>query len=277
MATVKVQKKLYEVVAHDLIGKIASEQLRPGQFLDNEVEMAEHYEVSKTVAREAVKLLAAKGLVTIRHGKGSMVNPSDKWNSLDVDILIALSEAGRKKNLAFELLSLRRAVEGEAAALAAVNAGPEDILHMEKCIETMKSRRNDSVAYDKAHAGFHDCIIRASGNSMFRHIMEIVNKLRSRNVFNVAGRRVAKVDIESHERVLNMIRKKDSQGAHRAMVMILDVFKTNIHMAIEIASEKPWKGIKGRVVDEPEQSLGGGRSQQGLLTNAEQKAINKSS
>ena len=221
----ETSKKLYELIANEIIGQIVSGEMVPMQYLPNEMELTEHYNVSKTVIREAVKVLSAKGLVQVCQGKGTIVTSAEQWNVLDTDVLMAMSKTGKIQDLTNDIIALRRAIEGEAAALAALHATPEDMEKMTEALETMKVKQGNVEKYEVADIAFHDAVVMASKNSLICYIMMIVNDLRKKGVFLKNKQKVKAASLHKHEMVLHMIEKHNSEGAQKAMIEVIEEFK----------------------------------------------------
>ena len=84
---VRSPARIHGVIAHDLGVAIVSGQYKPGEILQNEIDFSERLEVSRSAYREAIRILAAKGLVESRPKTGTRVNPEARWNLLDPDVL----------------------------------------------------------------------------------------------------------------------------------------------------------------------------------------------
>src|SRR6185295_2072800 len=129
-----------------------------------EAELCRQYGASRSVLREAVKMLTAKGLLGARPRHGTWVEPEDKWNLLDPDILGWLLERKFSPELLIEFSEIRLSVEPGAAALAARAAGPEEKAAIRSAIERMQAAErgdDDSLESDIA---FHVAVLRASMN-----------------------------------------------------------------------------------------------------------------
>ncbi|MDR1187656.1 MAG: FCD domain-containing protein [Bifidobacteriaceae bacterium] len=126
-------------------------------------------DASRTVAREATRVLEALGMVTVRRRLGAVVEPADHWNAFDPRVI---AWRLRSKDLAAQihwLAQLRSAVEPMAASLAASNSSPADWAELTRAsIELVAhSRQADGPEYLAADSAFHRTLLRASGNPMF--------------------------------------------------------------------------------------------------------------
>jgi len=111
-------------VVERFVEDIARGELPAGTFLPREVDLADEYGVSRNTVREAMQALRARGLVEIRHGRGTLVLAEEHWNVLAADVLVALVNHGDRTDLLLEALESRRLVEPIVVALAAERAAP---------------------------------------------------------------------------------------------------------------------------------------------------------
>ncbi|MCK2216025.1 FCD domain-containing protein [Actinomadura sp. ATCC 31491] len=166
-----------QVVDH--LGRaLAAGELRAGQVLRLE-DVQERYGVSRTVAREAVRVLESKRLVTSRPRVGVTVRPADAWNRYDPQVIRwRLASPGAGDQLR-ELAELRAAVEPAAAALAAARAGEE---HRRELVAAARAltgaaRAGDREGFVAADAAFHRVLLAASGNGMFAQLAAVTEEL----------------------------------------------------------------------------------------------------
>ena len=135
-----------------------------------EAELCRQYGASRSVVREAVKMLTAKGLLGSRPRLGTWVQPEQNWNLLDPDVLGWLLERKYSPALLIEFTELRLAVEPGAAALAARVAGPEEKAAIRSAIERMAAAdRGDDDPLDSDIA-FHVAVLRASRNRFYAQL-----------------------------------------------------------------------------------------------------------
>jgi DNA-binding FadR family transcriptional regulator len=135
-----------------------------------EAELCREYDASRPVLREAVKMLTAKGLLGARPRRGTWVQPEDRWNLLDPDVLGWLLERKYSPALLIEFTEMRLAVEPGAATLAARVAGPEEKNAISHAIERMQAAdRGDDDPLDSDIA-FHVAVLRASRNRFYAQL-----------------------------------------------------------------------------------------------------------
>jgi DNA-binding FadR family transcriptional regulator len=165
---VKQYRTMHQQVVDELGRRIVNGRLEPDRSLPVEDTLAAELGVSRGVLREAVKALAAKGMLRARPRTGTRVLPPEHWNHLDHDVL-RWQQARDPRQLLRETVELRRAVEPEAARLAARRARPGHIRAMFEALAAMESaaERPELGEYVEADIAFHRALLDASGNRLF--------------------------------------------------------------------------------------------------------------
>ena len=148
-----------------VVESILSQRLHPGERL-GESELASFFGVSRTVIRESVKSLVAKGLLTTGPKVGTRVQPEDQWNWFDADVIVWQTKAGLSVDFLQDLQDLRRVVEPAAVRLAASRATAQDIADMEEAYAGMKRAIDFGGDYITPDLRFHQGLIRSSHNRM---------------------------------------------------------------------------------------------------------------
>ncbi len=186
-----------------------------------EAELSETHGVSRSVTREAVKMLTAKGLLTARPRQGTSVQPVHNWNLFDADVLRWLLDRKFSIQLLQDFSELRSAIEPAAAALAASAADARGLELIEAGYARMvAAERGDDDPLD-ADIAFHLAILRASGNPFFAQFRDLVaTALRTSIRFTnrIVGR---SADLEAHGAVKDAICARDGAAAHAAMAAII--------------------------------------------------------
>src|ERR1700738_3072240 len=168
-ASVRGQNLTYSV-ADSLGTAIVTGVYTAGNPMPIEAELCQQYGASRSVVREAVKMLTAKGLLGSRPRLGTWVQPEEIWNLLDPDVLGWLLERKLSSALLIEFTELRLAVEPGAAALAARVAGAEEKTAIRNAIERMQAAdRGDDDPLDSDIA-FHVAVLRASRNRFYAQL-----------------------------------------------------------------------------------------------------------
>jgi DNA-binding FadR family transcriptional regulator len=157
-------ERLHGAIARDLGVAIVSGVHRPGDILGNEIELSERLSVSRSAYREAIRILAAKGLVESRPRTGTRVLPMERWNLLDSDVLSWFFASEPSPAIVDGLFELRMIVEPAAAALAARRRTDEQVGLMRRALETMALKTLKTEAGQAADRDFHQLILAATGN-----------------------------------------------------------------------------------------------------------------
>ena len=191
------------------------------QVFPTEADLAKQHGVSRSVTREAVKMLTAKGLLSARPRQGTIIQPSTSWNLFDTDVLRWLLERKFSVELLKYFNQLRVAIEPEAAALAATFAGAEEHATIDAGLERMiAAEQGDGDALD-ADIAFHIAILKASGNPFymqFRAVVATALRTSIRFTNRIKGRSASVAD---HAAVLDAIVARDADAARSAMRKII--------------------------------------------------------
>jgi DNA-binding FadR family transcriptional regulator len=167
---------LREQVMNELGLAIARGELAPGDTLPKEADLSDEYGVSRTVVREAIKGLTARGLVESRARVGTTVCPRSEWKLLDADVLSWTFQSNRRSKALWELTEMRLVVEPEAARWAAERADAEEKAYIEQCFRQLEAAVGDREAWIQADVNYHDSILMACHNDL---VMNLVSTLRS--------------------------------------------------------------------------------------------------
>ena len=186
-----------------------------------EAELAAQHAVSRSVTREAVKMLTAKGLLTARPRKGTTVQPPSSWNLFDPDVLRWLLERKFSLVLLRQFSELRIAIEPEAAALAARGASAAAVAEIRAGFERMEAAETGAEDTLEADIAFHIAILNASANPFYMQFRDVVatalrTSIRFTNRFK--GRSAS---LPAHHLVLAAIEARNSAEARDAMAAII--------------------------------------------------------
>lgn len=215
-------RNLTHQLVHDLGLAIVQGKYSVDDSLPSEAEICKQFGVSRSATREAVKMLAAKGLLTSRPRKGIRVMPESRWNMFDTEVLGWLLNSRPSLDLLLEFAQMRYGVEPEAAALAAENATPEAIAEIENSLRRMKDADaglDDSLESD---ISFHAAILMASGNRFYVQMSAFVETaLRVSIRFTNAIKGVAGADVEDHAQILKAIKANKPKLARTKVESLL--------------------------------------------------------
>jgi len=205
---------LSDQVVDEIGSWILTGKVQPGEILPSEQTLSEQFGVSKTVIREAGKILASKGLVTIRQGIGTTANPQDQWQPFD-PLVILHAEHGTSFD---DLVRVRQILEPEVAAMACVRSGDQAFLDMlADLIEKGGRVTNveDHVHFDLA---FHQALAEATGNQLLVIMMNSIGQfLRASReaLFEVPG--AVERSSFHHRQIFGAISQGDTEASREAM------------------------------------------------------------
>ena len=187
-----------------------------------EAVLCQQYGVSRSVLREAVKMLTAKGLLNARPRQGTWVQPERLWNFLDPDVLRWLLERKLSFQLLIEFTQMRLAVEPHAAAMAAQSAGRGEIAAMMTAIDRMVAAEQGEDDPLIADIAFHVAVMRASGNRFYAQFCDMINtaarfSIRTTNFFKGVGQASAR----DHKKVADAIVRGDAAAAQFNMRVLM--------------------------------------------------------
>lgn len=208
----------------DLLGEaIISGRYGEGAIIPPEPILGEELGVSRTVVREAIKALAAKGLIVTGPKVGSRVLPQDVWNWFDPDVIAWQSSAGLTDEFLRDLQDLRRVVEPGAVRLAAERATDADIAELEAAYAGMKLAIDTGGDYVTSDLRFHHGLLRAAGNRMLRQMSKALNALL-RTSFEISTdlHNGAALSLPMHRAVLDAVKAHDPVKAERAILKLID-------------------------------------------------------
>jgi DNA-binding FadR family transcriptional regulator len=203
---------------------IMSGEYPPGHSFLGEIEQSERLGISRTAYREAIRILAAKGLVDSRPKAGTRVNPRHMWNLLDPDVLAWMFEQEPSERFIRDLFELRGVIETAAVDLAARRREQRHIVAMAEALIEMRGNRIETDAWRAADQRFHRAILDATDNEMFKALATSVGAAVAWTTkFKTSERGLQRDAVPDHERVYEAIREADPAAARRAMSTLLEL------------------------------------------------------
>jgi DNA-binding FadR family transcriptional regulator len=218
MDAIGAPRRLHAHVVDALAPMIVSGELSPGSLLPTEPEMSARFGVSRSVVREALRVLGAKGLIEVRHGSGTRVTTPDRWDTLDPLVLSALRERGVSAAVLHDLLEARTIIECEVAALAAERADDSVNAALGEALVTMRSALDDPPRYVTGDSAFHLTLLRAARNRVLERMAQPMHELLSyAQALTDAIPGVLERALAEHEAIALAVARHDPAAAREAM------------------------------------------------------------
>ncbi|RYX97991.1 MAG: FadR family transcriptional regulator [Comamonadaceae bacterium] len=229
-------------VAAKLLEKIRQEGLQDGTRLPSEQSMAELFGVSRTVVREAIALLKSDGLVSTRKGSGAFVCGTSRAPAL-LDVATT-----QQVHSLLNLIEVRRGLESEVAALAAVRRTPGQLAEIEHALRRIGEAAAAGVNGVEEDVNFHLCIARATGNPYWLRFVEMFADSMRSAVQVTRANEARRADFsgqvrEEHEKIVNAIAAGDPERARQAAAEHM----VNAAERIRLADREFWKGAGGEL------------------------------
>lgn len=234
MATMKKngEGRYYEYVIDSIKDMIARGELKAGDKLPSERDLAERFNVSRVPIREALKILEYIGILDSSLGEGTFVKDSSVEQLINKMDFAVVTTA---KTL-IELLEIRIFLESFSAYHAALNHTDEDVAAMKKALEDMREAKKNPNVDDEAIANlrelsheFHRCVVRAAHNSVLLSMYEsLYQMLDISRQFTIDTSGISYNSILAHEAIFHKIVQRDADGVSEAMQGHMDEVRTNL-------------------------------------------------
>jgi GntR family transcriptional repressor for pyruvate dehydrogenase complex len=218
--SVEREATLAQHVGAQLEALIVQQRFREGERLPPERELAERFRVSRTVVREAVRGLAAKGLLEVKAGSGTLVRaPSSQTVADSMTLLLSMSGGATPD----KVVEVRRIIEAEIAALAALRRTDEDLAAMEEILRTAAGNLEDPTTFIDTDVAFHQALAQATQNELFSAMLaSIVNVMVEVRVVGLGVPGTPERALSYHQDIFRFVQARDSEGARSAMQRHMD-------------------------------------------------------
>lgn len=205
----------------------------PGSALPIEPELMAQFDVSRTVLREAIKILAAKGMVESRTRTGTRVLPRERWNLLDPTVLGLYCQVVEYGGFAQSFQQIRMIIEPEAAALAALNRTRSQLAQIDEAYHAMEMAE-DAKSWTPADLRFHEAILDATGNPFIRPLGALISAALETLIahsFDISPDPFK--SLPAHRQVLDGIRRRDEYQARERMKALLESTALSISKTVK--------------------------------------------
>jgi DNA-binding FadR family transcriptional regulator len=229
-------RRLHGAIANKIGTAIVSGVYAPGDILSSEVDFSEELDVSRGAYREAIQVLAAKGLVESRPKAGTRILPRNRWHLLDPDVLAWAFSGDPDRQFVGDLFELRAVVEPAAARFAAERRDREDLKAMKDALGAMRRHTLATDAGRAADRDFHDAILRATRNDVLMGLSASIGAAVSWTTqYKQRARALPRNPIPDHARVYDAIMASDGDAAAAAMRVLVDLALDDTRSAMPVA------------------------------------------
>jgi len=215
-------KRIHGSIARDLGVAILTGRYAPGEILSGEIEFSEQLKVSRSAYREAIRILAAKGLVESRPKTGTRVSERSRWNVLDPEVLAWTFASEPSEALIRDLFELRMIVEPPAAALAAERRNGADLADMGHALGEMARFGLSTDEGRAADQAFHHAVLAAARNApLIALSSSIAAAVTWTTIFKQRKRKLPRDPLPDHRRIYEAIADADPEAARAAMTELV--------------------------------------------------------
>lgn len=219
---VSSRRGLHRVVVHDLGLRIVRGELGAGTTLPTEADLSTALGVSRTVIREAIKVLAAKGLVESRPRTGTRVLGRTSWSLADPDVLAWQVEGSPDPAFFADLVEVRDFIEPRAAEIAAARATTEERATLMRLQEEMEAAVGDPAASMRVDLALHAAILRATHNGLLAQMTgAVLTALGAGPVSAFRADSGPESTNRAHRLVVEAIGRSDAAGARESMEALI--------------------------------------------------------
>lgn len=235
------QSRVTEDMFEQIFSRIADGNLKSGEKLPTERELAVQFGVSRSTVRETLRMLQHSGLIRIKYGsQGGAFVATDDWTPMSNALRLIL----RLNQTPFaQLLEARTIIEAASARLAAERATPEHLATMRNSLERLAANLEDATVLYEANTEFHLAIAHAADNLVIQATVQAIQKLIAVSLEDlVRGRTSAEIILDSHNEIFNAIQEHNADAAQLAM---------NRHLESIERRARDWLQTKADKTDAP--------------------------
>ena len=216
------QKNISWVIAEKIAQKILTGEYPPESILPGEMELGEQFGVSRTAVREAVKTLAAKGMLLPRPRIGTRVLARSSWNFLDKELLAWWLTEDNFAEVVSHFLVMRSSLEPQACVLAAINGTSEQKAQLNTLMEEMIELKRHFIRerWIEVDMAWHEHIYAMSGNPFLTSFASLFHSVYQTYFTSITQNEVVKLDL--HQAIVDAIQESDGPRAQLACQTLLN-------------------------------------------------------
>ncbi len=235
------RENLADAVIREIKHLILRSEIKPGDWLPPQPELAKRFGVGLSTLREAIKALALLGILAPQPGRGTQVN----LRALSLLRVMDLVRTRLEELDILQVYEARRIIEVELSRLAAKRATEEDTIQIEKALEKMRQVVQDDQTFTEADLDFHFAVARAGKNQLLEEFYHV-----SRDMLAEALSQVIKIpdskeiSLRLQQEILDAIRSHDSRAAHRYADELTRYFGELVRASLSVGSDNQPQGVK---------------------------------
>jgi DNA-binding FadR family transcriptional regulator len=207
----------------DLINQIIRGDLEPGDRLPKEVDLAEHYDISRGVLRESIRGLEERGLVVVRHGRGQQVADQGEWDLADDEVLSAML-VNDNTDMLSDVLETQKIFEVQVAGIVARSGAPDDIIALGRLTDELEQAAEQAPRSDANDArflgkrlDFHRQLVRASRNRLLSRMTEPIYRALSATRQGGLSDQDMRIEAGEFRQIMQALEAGDEGAAMEAM------------------------------------------------------------
>jgi GntR family transcriptional regulator, galactonate operon transcriptional repressor len=238
-------RRMAFAVVEDLVDRIVGGQFQAGDPLPNELALCANYGASRTVIREALQSAETMHLVRAQQGQGTIVRPLEDWDLLSPLVLAATVRHDAELAILEDLIDMRRALEAQMAAQAAVRATDQQLADISACYDRLVEDADNPARHLQTDLEFHDAIMRASGNRLGRAatLVILAEGFRSLRYLGDSTPERGHVANVGHRQIRDRILAHDAEGA--AVCMNEHIVGSWLRRRPRPPSDRPSDALRG--------------------------------
>ena len=234
VANTKKREPSHTTISRTLGVAIVTGEFEPGSVLPGEIEIAESYSVSRSVVREALRMLSARGLIESKPKIGTRVRARELWNLLDPTLLEWMFEAAPPPHFVRSLFELRLIVEPAAAELAARKKTARQLASMGHALEEMAKHTLSKPEGQLADQEFHAAILEATDNEMLVSLSASIGAaVRWTTYFKFRNNKKPHDPIEEHRALFEAIADGDGERARAVTIKLIEQAERDTQRVLE--------------------------------------------
>ena len=223
--------RLHGSIARDLGIAIVTGKYPPGHVLSSELDFAERNQISRTAYREAIRILAAKGLVESRPKAGTRITDPARWHILDPDVLAWTFEGEPSETAIHDLFELRLIIEPAAAEIAAQRHSGAQLAQMGHALEEMAKHTLASPLGQAADQAFHTTLLKATGNAALIALASTISAaVRWTTIYKQRKKKLPRDPLPDHRVLFDAVANGDGPAARMAMHTLIELALADIDL-----------------------------------------------